>query len=207
MNKKYIIPASALLLVGIFLAFTSVNKDIREETAPEVLHYNIIEQTRYIDVEEVAHKIITKDPLLLLIDVRSAEEYNKFSLPGAINIPLDSLLLKKNRDYLAQELYDAVFYSNGTSSADIAWILSKRLGYKHNFVLRGGLNAWVDRILRPHPEANIYDREANERLQYRKGASQYFGGGDAAEESSSSDAKPKKVVVKRQKKEVSGGCG
>lgn len=207
MDKKYIIPVLALVLVGIFLAFSEVKNDILEETDPEVLHYNISEQTRYVDVEEVAHKLITKDPSLMLIDVRPAAEFAKFSLPGALNIPLDSLLLPSNQDYLGQEVYDAVFYSNGTLTADQAWILCKRMGYKNNFVMRGGLNSWVENILKPEPEGLLYDKVSNEQYQYRKGASQYFGGGQAAEPSGNEASKPTKKVVKRKKKEVEGGCG
>ena len=208
MSKKYLIPAAILVLLGVVLAFSEVKYDIKEETSPQILHFNITEHTRYVNVEEIAHKLIDKDPLLMLIDVRSAKEFAKFSLSGAINIPLDSLLLPVNEDYLAQDIYDAVFYSNGTLSADQAWIICKRLGYTNNYVMKGGLNAWVEDILQPQTVEGIFDNEEDDLYQLRKGASQYFGGGSGSGEAEDDGkAKPKKKVKKRKKKGVEGGCG
>lgn len=207
MNKKYLIPAAILILLGVVLAFSEVKYGFKEETSPHILHFNITEHTRYVSVEEIAHKLIDKDPLLMLIDVRSAKEFAKFSLSGAINIPLDSLLLISNEDYLAQEVYDAVFYSNGTLSADQAWILCKRLGYTNNFVMKGGLNAWVENILKPQQEEGVFDNEEDDLYQQRKGASQFFGGGSGSVESDGDKDKPRKKVAKRKKKGVEGGCG
>ena len=206
MDKKYLIPVLSLLLLGVILAFSEVKYDIKEETSPQALHFDITEHTRYVSVEDVAQKLIDKDPLLMLIDVRPAKEFNKFSLPGAVNIPLDSLLLPANQDYLGQELYDAVLYSNGTLSADQAWILCKRIGYTNNYVMQGGLNAWVEDILKPQPEEGVYDNVSDDLYQQRKGASLFFGGG-SADVSSGDVAKPKKKVAKRKKKGVEGGCG
>ena len=207
MDKKYLIPAAILVLLGILLAFSEVKYDIKEETPPQILHFNITEQTRYVKVEEVAHKLIVKDPLLMLIDVRSAKEFAKFSLPGAINIPLDSLLLPSNQDYLGQDIYDAVLYSNGTLAADQAWIICKRIGYTNNYVMRGGLNAWVEDILKPQTVVGVFDNDQDDLYQLRKGASQYFGGGSGSGESDDNASKPKKKVKKRKKKGVEGGCG
>ena len=42
-----------------------------------------------------------------------------------------------------------IFYSNGTITANEAWMVTRQLGYKNNFVLEGGLNYWFDAILNP----------------------------------------------------------
>jgi len=208
MNGKNIFGVVLLLVLGVFLAFTSVKQNSSNEISPDDLYQQVIQKTRYFTPEEVAHKIISQDPSLQLIDVRSDKFYNKFTLKGAINIPLKDLLNQDNLDYLDQEVYETVIFSNGSADADVAWMLATRLGYKNIYVMKGGLNAWVEQILEPKEHSVIWDRIDNEMYQYRKGASQFFGG--KADVPSGDDAtadKPKKKVKKRKKKEVEGGCG
>ena len=84
--------------------------------------------------DEVADMLVKKDPLLQLIDVRSKAEFDKFSLPGALNIPLNNLLAKENEDILNQSQKMNVFYSNGTLQANEAWMLMRQLGYQNMFI-------------------------------------------------------------------------
>ena len=71
-------------------------------------------RTQYITPDAVADMIIKKDPSLQLIDVRSQDEFEKFSLPGAINIPFNDLLSDQYTDILNQDVKMNIFYSNGT---------------------------------------------------------------------------------------------
>lgn len=207
MKAKNIFWASALALVGVYLAFTEVKTNITQEVSPDKLHSAIIEKTRYIEVEEVAHLIISKDPTLQLIDVRSSKFFNKFTLRGALNIPLKDFLKEDNLYYLDQDVYQTVLLSNGSTDADVAWLMATRLGYKNVYVLKGGLNKWVEQILQPEEHSVIWDRIDDEMYQYRKGASQFFGGEATTPAAEETVAKPKKAVKRRAKKEVEGGCG
>ena len=91
----------------------------------------------------VADMIIRKDPTLRLIDVRSQDEFEKFSLPGAINIPVTDLLSDAYTEILNQDVKMNIFYSNGTLTANEAWMITRQLGYTNNFVLEGGLELLV----------------------------------------------------------------
>lgn len=208
MNKNYFIVAGVFVALGIFLAFTSVKTGITTETSPDLLHRAIIENTRYLTVEEVTHSLVTKDPSMVLIDLRTVAEFEKFSLPGAINIPFDSLLSASNQDYLSQNVNKSVFYGNGTSMADAAWIICKRKGYTNNFVMQGGLNLWVEQILQPDLSNEVFDKKRLELIQFRTAASQHFlGGSNTVSGGSEKSDAPKGPTVKTKKKEVSGGCG
>jgi len=208
MNGKNIFGVVLLLVLGVFLAFTSVKQNSSNEISPDDLYQQVVQKTRYFTPEEVAHKIISEDPSLQLIDVRTDKFYNKFTLKGAINIPLKDLLNQDNLDYLDQDVYETVIFSNGSADADVAWMLATRLGYKNVYVMKGGLNAWVEQILEPKEHSVIWDRIDDEMYQYRKGASQFFGGkADVPSGDVDAAAKPKKKVKKRKKKEVEGGCG
>ncbi len=195
------------LFIGAFWLLFTTDDNQRKNLAPDNLYQKIVENTRYFLPEEIAHKIISKDPSIQLIDVREDIFYNKFTLMGAINIPLKDILKQENQDYFDQDIYQTVLFSNGTSDADVAWQIMTRLGYKNVYVMEGGLNAWVEEILDPKEHSVVWDRIDNEMYQYRKGASQFFGGESDNPSGDDAVATPKKKVKKRKKKEVEGGCG
>jgi rhodanese-related sulfurtransferase len=206
MNKKYLFAVVLAIILGLFLAFTSVKSHKIKEISPDHLHQKIIEKTRYFNPEDVAHYIISEDPSLQLIDVREPKYFNKFSLKGSFNIPLKEFLKQENLDYLNQDVYKTILYSNGSTDADVAWLLATRLGYKNVFVMKGGLNAWVENILEPKEHSVIWDRVDDQMYQYQKGASRFFGGANEKADVGGT-VKPHKKVVKGKKKEVEGGCG
>jgi len=207
MNGKHLYGVVLLVILGVFIAFTSVKHSTDNEISPDELQKAMIEKTRYYSPEKVAQLIISQDPSLQLIDVRKGELYNRFTLKGAINIPLKDLLNQDNLDYLDQDIYKTVLFSNGTSDADVAWALATRLGYKNVYVMKGGLNAWIENILQPKENAVIWDRIDDQMYQYRRGASEYFGGKSSAPEDEGTTKKPKKAIKRHKKKEVEGGCG
>jgi rhodanese-related sulfurtransferase len=207
MNKKYIIGVVIFLVFGLYLALSSVKQSEYVEVKPDKLFLDLIENTRYFSVDEVAQMIISQDPSIQLIDVRDEKLFNKFTLNGAINIPLKDLLKEDNLAYLDQDIYKTILFSNGNSDADVAWMLATRMGYQNVFVMQGGLNNWVDHILQPQENSVIWDRVNDQLYQYRKGASLYFGGKSIEPSDDGAKVKAKKPAVRRKKKEVEGGCG
>jgi sulfur-carrier protein adenylyltransferase/sulfurtransferase len=166
-------------------------------------------RTQYIAPETVADMIVKKDPTLQLIDVRSQDEFEKFSLQGAINIPISDLLSDQYSDLLNQDVKMNIFYSNGTITANEAWMITRQLGYKNNYVLEGGLNYWFETILNPKKPVSTSPDEEFAKYDFRKAASTALGGGSAISLSkvneSATSAKP---IVKTlpKKKKVAGGC-
>lgn len=207
MKKKYIIGIAVFIVLGAYIAFSGVKESDYLETKPDKLFLDLIETTRYFTVEEVAQLIISQDPSIQLIDVRDEEYYKKFSLNGAMNIPLKEFLNPDNLLYLDQDVYKTILFSNGSSDADVAWILANRMGYENVYVMQGGLNRWVEDILQPKENSIIWDRVDDQLYQYRKGASIYFGGEAVDVEVADERTKAKIPVKRRKKKEVEGGCG
>jgi rhodanese-related sulfurtransferase len=206
MKKQYLLGIVAFIVLALIVAVSGVNHRDYVEKNPDHLFLDLIESTRYFTVEEVAQMIISQDPSIQLIDLRDSVYYNKFSLNGAINIPLSKLFSPENKVYIDQDVYKTIFFSNGSSDADIAWMLSTRMGYKNVFVMQGGLNTWVDHILQPSDNSVIWDKVNDQLYQYRKGASIYFGGKSINEDEGSTAPKSKKPIMQGKKKEVSGGC-
>ena len=160
-------------------------------------------ETYVISVDELADRMINQDPSFQLIDVRSKEEFEKYHLPGALNIPLEKLLDDEWLPYVDQIARDNIFYSTGTTYSSEAWILVKQLGYQNNYVLRGGLNEWFGTLINPKEPATGAPSEERDLYQSRMAAKQYFTGAKA----SAPDKKAIKSPVPRRKKQrVQGGC-
>jgi rhodanese-related sulfurtransferase len=206
MNKKYILLAALMIVLGIIMAFLPTKK-YAVQISPENLLLELTDDTRFVSTDQVALHLIEADPQVQLIDVRSPEEYEKFSLPGAINIPMDSLLNPNFEAYVDQIGMKNIIYSNGTLYSSQAWMLYRRKAYSNIYVMKGGLNRWVETILRPKVPDPTAPQEEFDLYDTRVAASQYFGGGSALPESPSSKKSPLPVGKRKSKKgPQQGGC-
>lgn len=202
-------PYSILLVV--FLALGAIAAMLPQKTnravelnAQELLRETMLE-TYVVDVDQLADLLIQKDPSVQLVDLRSPKEYEAFSLPGAVNIPMDSLLSENWAGYLDQQVKKIIFFSNGTTRSSQAWMITRQLGYANNNILKGGLNEWFEKIIRPQEPGATASVEAFDRYQRRVAAGQYFTGksGSMDQEDSKKDFKP---IIRKKKKMVQGGC-
>lgn len=163
---------------------------------------------QYYTPDEIASMIINEDPTLQLIDVRNAEEFEQFSLPGAINIPLTDILSEDWKDLLDQDLKINIFYSNGTLTSDKAWMITRQMGYENNYVLMGGLNYWVETIMDPEAPQSTSPNEEFARYDFRRGAGAALGGSASAsgENNKVSPAPIPAIKSRPTKTRVAGGC-
>jgi len=199
----------ALFIIPMALIIAAVPQNTTKPyklTADELLE-KAVSYDQYVHPDQVADMLVQKDPVLQLIDVRTPDEFDKFNLPGSINIPLSDLLSPDYKEIIDQDLKMNVFYSNGTVKANEAWLITRQLGYKNNYVMQGGMNYWAETILNPQkPPATSPDEEIA-KYNFRKGASMALGGAEL--ESNTADIKiPAKPIIKKKpkKKRVAGGC-
>ncbi len=165
----------------------------------------IYNTSRFLSVDLIASRLINEDPSVMLVDVRSNDEFNSWSLPGAVNIPLNTIANPDSKDYLKQGDKDVVLFSNSDLYADQAWTICARLGYKNIYVMKGGLNEWFKSIMQPVLPAESSPKEAFDLYSFRKAASLHFGGGH--QEIRAEIPKENIVVKKREKKsKAEGGC-
>jgi rhodanese-related sulfurtransferase len=200
-----------LLILAVIISLVPQNTTRPYKLTAEQLLAEIRTGTQFISPDEVADQIIRKDPSIQLIDVRNPREFDQYSLPGAINIPLQDILSEQNVDLLNQSTRMNIFYSNGSTEANEAWMLTRQLGYQNNYVLQGGLNYWVETVLNPQQPGSVVSNDEIARYDFRKAASVALGGGSvtalspAAAPSVTGTPKPGVVPVKKKKK-ASGGC-
>lgn len=207
--KSLKILAIAILPLGLIIAAVPENTTRPYKLTAEELLVEAMENRQFMSPDEIAQMLIDKDPSLQLIDVRSKDQFEKFSLPNAINIPLESLLSSEFDDVLNQDVKLNVFYSNSSNDANQAWMITRQLGYNNNYVLQGGLNYWAETILNPEKPAEGSPNEEIAKYNFRMGANQALGGGSDATAASpaAKSGAPKPVIQKTKKKKgAAGGC-
>jgi rhodanese-related sulfurtransferase len=210
MSKTYFFLIVLVVILGVGTLFIP-EKKYTDELPPDQLFLKMNDPSRFVTTDQVARAIIDGDPNILIVDTRSADQFEAFNLPGSVNIPLEELIDSTGNiderweDYLGIEGMYIAFYSNGDVCADQAWVLCTRLGINDLFVMSGGLNRWVETILKPMPPEQTAPSEEFALYDFRKGASMYFGGGGAIEVEEQS-AVPVTPVRKKKKQVISGGC-
>lgn len=218
LSFRYIILSTVLLvLAGGLVLLPKYEKHVG--ISPEELLSNAISPERYINTDELADRIINRDPSLLLIDVRDENDFKKYSLPNAVNIPLKNIFEVDSEPYLNQDQYDVILFSNDNFYSDQAWVLCNRKNYKNLHVLKGGINNWFNTIINPKQPTENMASNAFELYSFRKAASMYFGVAYPKKIQkqpvvSKNNAKtstpnvPKTVIptMKKKKMPVEGGC-
>lgn len=211
-KKRYIFMAVLMILAGVGLVVIPDFNKMKETGAEEML-LQIMSDEKVFSTDEVAEMLISGDPLLQLIDVRTPEEFEKFSLPGAINIPLADLLTKdeaghyKWNDVINQDVKVNVFYSNGDIYASRAWALCTRLKFKNSYFMNGGLNGWFETIIQPKAPLVSASVEEEKLYQFRLGARQYFLGGGVVVETAAASTSTSSQPTKKAGKKAGGGGG
>lgn len=200
----------SIVFAGLGLIIAAVPQNVTlpyKLTARQMLE-EAINRVAFYSPEEVAEIIVQKDPEFQFIDVRPQDEYESFSLPRAINIPLTEILSDEYRDYLNQDVKRNILYSNGTLDAVKAWMITRQLGWENNYVMEGGLNYWVEIIMNPFPPANTSPNEEIAKYQFRKASGQSIGGNTNTVTSTSTQTRVAKPPIKRRAKRtrVEGGC-
>lgn len=215
-TKKILVKRSYQFLAFILILLAGglllIPKTIKHEgISPELFVKNILSTERYISSDELADRLVNQDPVLLLVDTRTTEEFEQYSLPNAINIPVSEIFDENLNAYLDQDVYDIVLFANDNFIANEAWMLGNRMGYRRLHVLDGGLNAWFSTIIEPPYPKETMSEEAFELYSFRKAAGKYFGVANDTIEIETKAVKkpvPKKVVTKpkKKKKMPEGGC-
>jgi len=199
--RTRIILSAILLMFGLIVAFKPTPRyDSFELTAQELL-YETNKKGNYYNVDQLADFLINEDPSIVLVDLRDSIQFSKYHLPNAVNVPFKKLFDEKNLGFIDQTITKNIFYSNGTSLASKAWVLTKLKGYNNNYILEGGINDWFEKIILvkdPGFEASV---EAQELYSFRSAVKSFFTGSKIKKKK-----KPKRKGRVRKRKKAGGGC-
>lgn len=205
MNKKYLLLAGIVIALGFGMLFMP-QKSADKQLQPELLLAAIDDPSRFLSTDEITDRLVKQDPSLMLIDVRPESEFKVFSVPGSINVPVDSLLSVSAHELLNQKEMDKVFCSNADVTAEQAWIICKRIGIKRIYVMQGGVNKWFSTIVKAVQPEETAPNADYELYRMRTAACQHFFGSKESANTPKTDAEKKKVsVVKKPAGAASGG--
>jgi len=194
-----------VLLVGlaILLAFMPNPASKTFKLKPKELLAKSASEEIYFSVDEVARFLNTEDSTILLVDLRSEEEFRKCNIPGSVNIPFDDLLNPAWSGYFSQKNIGTVFYGNSDQNANVAWTIATGLGYQNCFVMKGGLNEWFKTVMLTRFEGEKITPRENALFENRYKARTIFTQINSLPDS----LKTKYFDAKRlQKKKLDGGC-
>lgn len=172
---------------------------------PQELATLVSREADHVTVQQLADWIIKGQADFRLIDLRSAEDFAAYHIPGSENVPLADL-----PGQMPARNEKVVLYSDGGIHAAQAWFLLAAQGYSRDYILKGGLDEWKDRILFPTLPANA-TRQQLAAFEKDRQVSTYFGGtprvGAAPGAESTAMAVPTPAMPKVQAPSAAPGAG
>lgn len=202
--------ATALLGLGVVAALAGNpyrGVDARVDT--RTLALEAANPANSLSVTQLADRLVAGQNDLLIVDVRDADAYATYHIPGAYHVPLASL----SPDF-APRNERLLFYSDNELEAAQAWLLLRSLGYANSYLLRGGLDAWKTEILFPAPAAHPTPAQQTD-FAARAAVAQFFGGTPRTDAATTGDGLPELLappppseapVLAPRKKKKKEGC-
>jgi rhodanese-related sulfurtransferase len=130
----------------------------------------VADQEDHVSAVELATWIRAGRPRLRIVDVRSADEFRAFHIPGAEHVPLDRIVHAPFSDDETVVLYSEV----GIHGAQ-AWVFLRALGHRRVYFLRNGLHEWLDDVMSPTLAENA-PADAEAAFARVAELSRWFGG-------------------------------
>jgi rhodanese-related sulfurtransferase len=203
MTKPYLFTSASFLAVGIMVAAFPQKYVSSRWISEEEAKLELSQKTYDISADYLADRIINNDPAYFVIDVRNPVDFKKESIPGSVNIPVDSLFTENWIGYIDQTIKKNVIVAENDSLTEKIWLKARMKGFNNNFTLDGGYSAWKT-MLDPKEPDMTEDSEAFALYRQRVGIRAYFTGNNQVIQNKSDF---KVVPVQRKKKKmVQGGC-
>jgi rhodanese-related sulfurtransferase len=192
-----------LLILGCFLAFMPQKRTDRFVVSPGRMALWAASDTTDISVDEVARLLVSETPDVSLIDVRNPEEFLLFSLPGSVNIPLQTLLKEGNKELLGRRKGKNIFYSNGDDLSTAALTIAAGSGYSNCYRMAGGLNQWFGVVMNATFSGERISAKENALYSNRLEAKRLF-----TQYNSLPDSLKHRLfaTLKTERKKLDGGC-
>jgi rhodanese-related sulfurtransferase len=168
LNKKLALIAITLGVIALVAGDPYGGTTIKVNE--KVIALSTVDNSDKVSVMEIADWIIKDKSDFELIDLRSEEKFNEYSIPNAQCIPLPQI---SSSELLRNQ--KIVLFSDDDIAASQAWFILKSKNYKGVYILDGGLNAWKEKVLFPKAPVNAGKEELAE-FEKMKEVAKYFGG-------------------------------
>ena len=207
-NKKLALFAILLGVIALFAGNPYGGTTIKVNEKDIAL--STVENSDKVSVTDLADWIIKGKSDYELVDLRSEEKYNEYTIPNSRCVPLPQI---SSSELLRNQ--KIVLFSDDDIAASQAWFILKSKGYKGVYILDGGLNTWKEKVLFPKAPVNG-SKDDLAQFEKMKEVAKYFGG-QAQTDSTAVESKQQiklptvnlnntNVVVPKGKKKKREGC-
>jgi rhodanese-related sulfurtransferase len=162
--------AGAALVLAVFsLAFTDKKETLLKKAGDMSLvnsyHYD------FITADELACRLMSKDPRVQIIDFRKAEDFTRLSFPSSYLFVLENLFEKEPNEVLTIKHKVNVFVAEDELSARKLAMIATEMGYRRIRVLQGGFKGFRKDILsfKPDPAHPGSSEDPEYRFRLRAG--------------------------------------
>ena len=195
---RHILAGTGVVALGVVLLVLPDRKThlLSEVSDPDYLQSHPVKS---ISADELAFRILDRDPSLLLIDLREGTDSTRVRLPGAMPIPVADIIGKGWRDLLIQKRKKKIFLADDEMSEREAGALALRLGYENVEILAGGMKEFAGTIMHAGPLPENPTMAERDEYRFRTRAAERIT--TMVKE----EGAPRQVV--KLVKKVAGGCG
>jgi rhodanese-related sulfurtransferase len=202
-SRRYPVGAHRLAALGLaglgLLVFVVPDRKaalLAEVSAPG---YRQAHPVRVMTADELAFRVIDRDPRLLVVDLRGEAARTGLPLPGAVAVPLEGLPSKEWTSVLGRRHATRVFVDEDGSRATTGALLAERVGYDNVRVLEGGVDGLREAVLDFEP--TVAPATAAERDEYR-----FRSEARLTLARMIAETKDKPAPVKKPVRKIQGGC-
>ncbi|MBK7175491.1 MAG: rhodanese-like domain-containing protein [Bacteroidales bacterium] len=141
--KKNALFLSALVVVIIIILIIAISNrpSVTYKMTKDNLAGLLKDSSQLISPVELDALLEQKKGTLVMVDIRSFEEYSKGHIKESVNIPVMNLLDKNALsffDELSSKGQEAILYGDDQLQANGPWLLLKQVGVKNVKILQGG---------------------------------------------------------------------
>lgn len=192
-----------LILLSLILAFLPLSANRSFNIKPDHLMLEILSQDASFTADQVAEFIVKEDPSVQLIDLRSAEDFGKEAIPGAVNIPYHEFINSDPDIWLNNKKIRNIFYTTDDMESSYALVYARGMGYDNCFVMNGGITEWEKTVMQTKFTGERITARENALFETRRRAGEMF-----TELNSLPDSLKLKYLESRKfsAKKLDGGC-
>lgn len=192
-----------LLCLGIILALLPLSGSRSFTVRPQKLLSEVLDNSTYLTVDQVAGFIVSEDSSVQVIDLRTPDEYRMANIPGSINIPYAKLLEIDPGSILNNGKTRNIFYSDGDFNSNYALAIARGLNIRNTYVMKGGMNEWFNTVMNSSFTGERISARENALFETRTRAKKMF-----TEMNSMPDSLKLKFIESKHiaAKKLDGGC-
>ncbi len=198
LKRKYLYAMSLPLVVLVMISIVPNKKEMIQHRISKAK-----EQKKCvfheISADKLAYEITNHYYQYNIIDVRSPEEYEKYHLPMAINIPFDEIMAREWEDIFRQKIKTNVFYADHDTLVRMACLKAKHVGKSTNFILKESSDEFKKMFFNISPPDAEAPKLEHEVYNFRSHAAKEM---ESLVKSLQNVNKP----VKKKITKVKGGC-